>query len=509
MASRSSDLQCVWFKRDLRISDHRPLVEAANAGPVLAIFIIEPAVVEAPDYGEIHGVFQAQALRELDAALKKLGNRLVVRRGEAVEVLEAIRSEIGFQALWSHEETGNEITYRRDREVGIWAKNRGVVWTEISQNGVIRGLCDRDGWAGLWRERMKDAPLDAPIRLRERSGQLVSEEIPNKLSNREEGWVTETDMVGGEIEGRAVLDSFIEGRGKGYRKKMSSPVTAYDHCSRLSPYFSWGCLSIRSAVARVREAMGKSLPRADGNSFLSRCHWHCHFMQKLEAEPEIEHHCFNRACENLRPRNPDPERLEAWCSGQTGYPFLDACMRSLRTRGWINFRMRAMLVSFAAYDLWLDWRSFKDFLARQFIDYEPGIHFSQVQMQSGVTGINTLRIYSPVKQGRDQDPSGGFIRRWVPELSSLSEDQIHEPWLVQSGELKSLDIVLGRHYPRPIVDHQTAVKKARLAFSELRNMDEFWEEAARVNRRHGSRRPTEKRPKRRKKESAQQEFTLQ
>ena len=148
--------------------------------------------------------------------------------------------------------------------------------------------------------------------------------------------------------------------------------------------------------------------------------------------------------------------------------FLDACMRALKTRGWINFRMRAMLVSFAAYHLWLDWRLFKDFLACQFIDYEPGIHLSQIQMQSGVTGINTLRIYNPVKQGEDHDPDGTFIRTWVPELATLEPTDIHRPW--EMPELLQIErgIRIGIDYPYPIVDLKQAVKKARTHFSELR-----------------------------------------
>ena len=119
------------------------------------------------------------------------------------------------------------------------------------------------------------------------------------------------------------------------------------------------------------------------------------------------------------------ENFERWKRGETGFPFVDACMRSLISTGWINFRMRAMLVSFASYNLWIDWRQTSLYLARLFSDYEPGIHYSQVQMQSGTTGINTIRIYNPIKQGLEHDPQGKFIKKWVPELRHMTRANVH------------------------------------------------------------------------------------
>jgi deoxyribodipyrimidine photo-lyase len=303
----------------------------------------------------------------------------------------------------------------------------------------------------------------------------------------------EVDLKGGEREARRVLQQFVNGRGQRYHKEMSSPNTAFESCSRLSPYLAWGCLSMREVVQTVREAAGETMPKVAARAFLSRCHWHCHFMQKLESEPEIEFRAFNRACDDLRPREPDIERLTAWQEGRTGYPFIDACVRALRARGWINFRMRAMLVSFASYHLWLDWRHFKDWLACQFIDYEPGIHISQVQMQSGLTGINTLRIYNPIKQGQDHDPDGRFIRQWVPELKGVAFEDIHEPWKMPELIQLESNCRIGIDYPRPIVDHKEAVREARSAFSALRKRDDYWEASREVMKRHGSRKSRESR----------------
>jgi deoxyribodipyrimidine photo-lyase len=154
-------------------------------------------------------------------------------------------------------------------------------------------------------------------------------------------------------------------------------------------------------------------------------------------------------------------------------------MRALDKSGWINFRMRAMLKSFASYHLWLPWRDSGLHLARQFVDSEPGIHWPQVQMQSGTTGINTVRIYNPVKQGHDQDPTGIFVRAWLPELASVPGGFIHEPWRWPGST--SLP------YPSPIVDNAAAMRASRDAVHAVRRSADHREAAHRIVARHGSR----------------------
>ncbi len=485
-STMSHPLQCVWFKRDLRVQDHAPLVGATLSGPVLPVYIIEPEVIAAPDFDALHWDFIRESLLELRSALADRGVALQVIVGDAVSVFQGLHERHGLTAIWAHEETGNAITYGRDQSVHAWCKKSGVGLKEFPQNGVIRGLKQRDGWARQWEIRMRAPALEAPSEMTPAPG-LRDGPIPTSTALGLAVERRKPDLRGGETSGLELLASFIDGRGQRYHREMSSPVTAYQSCSRMSAYLAWGCVSMRTVVHAVRLAAGVQMPKIAARAFLSRCHWHCHFMQKLESEPAIEFHAFNRACDNLRPEVADTARLAAWKEGRTGYPFIDACMRSLRSRGWINFRMRAMLVSFASYHLWLDWRSFKDWLACQFIDYEPGIHHSQVQMQSGLTGINTLRIYNPVKQGQDHDPGGDFIRQWIPELASVETDFIHEPWKmpeqkqVQSGCRLSID------YPLPIVDHKDAVRHARSCFSALRKRDDYWADAREVMERHGSR----------------------
>ena len=286
---------------------------------------------------------------------------------------------------------------------------------------------------------------------------------------------------------------------------MSSPVTAATSCSRLSPYLAFGCLSMREvyqASQRRRHALREAnqYPGSGGlgatdltadprdrtswlkslTSFNSRLHWHCHFIQKLEDEPEAEFRAFHPAYREWQKDTPDAAaRLLAWQTGQTGYPLVDACMRSLAATGWLTFRMRAMVMSFASYHLWLDWRRPALHLARQFVDYEPGIHYSQCQMQSGITGINTIRIYNPVKQSQDQDKAGHFLRNWVPELAAMPDALVHTPWLKPA---------LAPDYPAPLVDEKLARKQAASQIYAIRRTATHRQAATHVVAKHASRR---------------------
>lgn len=480
-------LQVVWFKRDLRIEDHRPLAHAAARGAVLPLYIAEPGLWAQDDASARQWAFAAESLAELQAALGALGQPLCVVRGEAVAVLRKIHERHGIAALWSHEETGNGWTYARDKAVAAWAREGGVPWHELPQTGVIRRLKTRQGWARGWDRRMAE-PLIAPPAALEPLGSDWPTRIPAAADLGLAPDPCPHRQTGGRAAGRATLASFLERRGRDYRWQMSSPVTAFDASSRLSPHLTWGTLSLRE-VAQASQTRLKGLRgeesaaarswRASMISFTGRQHWHCHFMQKLEDEPRIEFENLHPANNGLRPDVPDAERLAAWVAGRTGFPFVDACLRALDAHGWLNFRMRAMLVSFASYQLWLPWRATGLHLARQFVDYEPGIHWSQVQMQSGTTGINTMRVYNPVKQGHDQDPEGVFVRRWVPELADVPRALIHEPW--------TWDGAASLAYPPPIVDHVKAAAAARDALHGVRKGAGHRVTASRIAEKHGSR----------------------
>ncbi len=483
-------LNIVWFKRDLRITDHEPLVRACAAGPVLPLYIVEPGLWAQPDASARQWAFAAECLGALQHDLAVRGQRLAIMVGEAVAIFRALHQAHGISAIWSHMETGNGWTYDRDRAVGAWAREAGVAWHEFQQFGVIRRLRSRDGWARRWDQMMAKPLIPAPSDIQPlpaSGGPSLPTDIPTAQTIGLRADPCPGRQPGGRSAGLAVLDQFLAVRGRDYRWRMSSPVTAFEASSRLSPYLSWGALSMRE-VAQATAARLRNLPMTDPDaqrwrasliSFAGRQHWHCHFMQKLEDEPRLEFENLHRAYDGLRPAQADQAALAAWCAGTTGFPFIDACMRALDHFGWLNFRMRAMLTSFASYHLWLPWRMSGLHLARQFVDYEPGIHWPQIQMQSGTTGINTMRVYNPVKQGLDHDPTGQFVRRFVPELRGVPDAYIHQPWLWPAAAS------LG--YPPPIIDHEAAARAARAALHAVRVGSDHQAQAAKIADRHGSR----------------------
>lgn len=422
----SKPIDVVWLKRDARLHDHGPLsLVSQSTNPFVVLYLYEPDQLQQQTVHGSHIRFYNEGLKELDNRLsgrKGVGNTMSGAAGNgaqskdlhaitacyanAVETLTALHRIRPIGRLLAHEETGHFASYQRDRRVRRWCKENGVRCTELNQSGVTRRLKDRDDFStkldAFHGSAQYPTPDPAQIRLRLVTGADLNlpnscgildpediSEIPEEHSaDREER------QTGGENEALAILDSFLSRRAQKYQKGISSPNSSWSSCSRLSPYLAWGQISVRRVVQdtkqrqadiKAQRAAGAPLSGDWGRSlgaFLSRMHWRSHFMQKLEDEPLVEKRAMHPAYNHLRKQEDDwkQEYFEAWVMGRTGYPFVDACMRCLIRHGWVNFRMRAMVVSFAAYNLWLDWRRFDAALARLFLDFEPGIHFPQVQM---------------------------------------------------------------------------------------------------------------------------------
>ncbi len=497
----------IWFKRDLRVSDHAAVAAACALAPgerLRGLYIIEPGLWAQPDAAAQHWAFGAECLRELAAQLRALGGELCVRQGDATAVLADLHTTQPFTHLLAHEETGNAYTYARDLAVADWCRQQGVQFQEWPQMGVVRRLRTRDDWHIRWERFMRAAPWPQPDAAPPRTA-AAALALPSPADLGLLDTPPPRRQHGGRTAALAVLDEFLTDRCGQYRGGISSPLSAPSACSRLSPYLAWGVLGTREVVQATRQRLGElqatdepwsQRQQAGLKAFLSRMHWHCHFIQKLEDEPELEWRNLHPGYDGLREGEHNPAHFDALTQGRTGWPMVDACVAMLRDTGWINFRMRAMLVSVAAYPLWLHWRPVGLWLAQQFLDYEPGIHWSQLQMQSGTTGINTTRVYNPIKQARDHDPKGHFVRRWLPHMRRVPTEWLFEPWRMPPEVQAACGLTVGVDIPLPLVNLDDALRTAKTRLHGRRAQPEVRADVQAVVRKHGSRTFRDGRPRR-------------
>lgn len=561
-------MDVVWLKRDVRLHDHGPLAEAIRSylqnndnrrRCVVLLYLFEPDQLREPT---VHGshlrfvweglVDLERQLRHQDEVLSSISSPplddgipgkaptfqyLTVCHNTAVATLQSIHQKHPIRRLLAHEETGHWKSYMRDRAVRRWCRDNHVVFVEYNQTGVTRCLKNRDDYSKHWKACMAKPRHPTPSLESLRTSILQLPDLPGFLGNfkaessNSDQWAAEFTEIpaehrndrcgrqqyGGETKAIATLNSFLQERGSRFSQDISSPNTAWNSCSRLSPYLAWGHISLRYILYMLQqrqEAVKKM--KAQGRNtgtwlkslqaFSSRLHWRSHFVQKLESEPTLELRDLCPAYQHLRRQDGDwvEELYVAWATGTTGFPFVDACMRCLLQHGWMNFRMRAMLVSFACYNLWLDWKRIAPHLARVFLDFEPGIHYPQLQMQAGTTGINAMRVYNVTKQGKDQDLTGKFIRKYVKELQDVPDMYIHEPWRMPKSVQEEAKVTIVRRqeptldqdvspstdvacYPEPIVNEQESARTAKARLSTVRKQEATKTMANDVFVKHGSR----------------------
>ena len=464
-------VQVVWFKRDLRTFDHEALFRACEAGPTVCLYVIEPEYWRLKDTSNRQWLFIRESLIDLSEQLEMLGARLVVHQGSVLDSLKCFKEQFGAITLHSHEETGNLWTFDRDKRVAQWCREHQCAWHEYAQNGVFRPLARRgsrfkEHW-DQWAKKTMFPQPSQPSFVAGMSG-LLQAQWPTEVAA--DPYPCPGRQRGGRKSGLSILGSFLNDRGIAYRGSISSPLSAESGCSRLSAYIAYGCVSLREIAQRVTSAQSQALSiqwRKSLAAYSTRLWWHCYFIQTLENTPSMEDYPLVPEMAFLK-RPFDQEKFDAWRNGQTGWPLVDACMRYLHHHGWINFRMRAMLVSAATYSLSLPWRPVAHWLAQLFVDFEPGIHYPQVQMQSGMAGGTILRVYNPVTQARTLDASGIFVKTWVPELRNVSQMWIFEPWKMTPNLHRQVGWSHEELYRSPQVDFEVVHRQAKAEISELR-----------------------------------------
>jgi deoxyribodipyrimidine photo-lyase len=474
------EVSVVWLKRDLRTQDHAALFYAFKAKlPVIVLYCFEPTLMQYYDWDIRHWRFTYQSIQDLKKKLPLLWSF-----DEVIPALEKINQYFNITNIFSHQESGTLVTYERDLSVGKWCKKQNIFWKEYQSNGVVRALKDNKQWERLWVSTMKRIPFNIDLNLikfADLSPIEVNHELPVDVFHENVSFHT-----GGESIGLKALTDFLDPQHFDFFKQTKTPAQGRYSSSSLSPYISWGNISIRQVYQKALELLKDAPEKKNLLQFISRLRWNCHFRQKFETEQHLEFKNMNRGFDHLR-TSIDKDFIRSWKNGITGLPLIDACMRCVKETGYLNFRMRAMVVSFLTHHLWQPWQEGARYLARQFLDYEPGIHFPQFQMQAGVTGIDSIRIYNPIKQSMEKDHEALFIRRWVPELENLPIHLIHAPWMITAVEESLFNFKLGRDYPLPIINIHESGKMAQEKLLKAQKSEISKAQGLKILKKHSSR----------------------
>ena len=440
----------VWFRRDLRVHDHPPLATALREHDrVLPLFVVDPRLLGGRFASPARAHFLRGSLEELGASLEERGGGLVLRVGKPHTEVARLAGETRADAVYCAADV-SPFARARDEKV---RRALDVELHELPGNFAI----DLDALkpyrvfspyhrAWLAAERRDLEPAPAAIEMpRMPSGRLPT--LPGRLL---ENPVREP----GEDAARQALADWLRNGIDDYSATHDNLST---DSSRLSPYLHFGCLSPREVEAKVAERRG------DGpEEFRRQLAWRDFYGQLLLHHPDAAKRELQERYRSLE-WDDDDELLEAWRSGRTGYPLVDAGMRQLRASGFMHNRARLVVGSFLTKDLHLDWRHGEAHFMRHLLDGDEASNNGNWQWIASV-GADPApyfrRILNPTTQQKRHDPDGDYVRRWVPELRDVPPELLAEPWKMSDEEQRSASCVIGRDYPAPIVDHREERERA-------------------------------------------------
>jgi deoxyribodipyrimidine photo-lyase len=465
-----ADGAVVWHRRGLRVPDQPAVALAAReATTVCPVFVVDPRFYGGDGLAcDARLRFLHECLSDLDRQYRERGTRLVLAHGDPLDVLGRFRD-----AGWALYATADPVARYGRRRDDRAAADLDV--TFVDEDGLRRGVDDpRDGWSDHAEAYLTGEPRSP--------GDLGRHDVDpaTTVAAVETEYGVDPSKTRVPTGGRAAaldrLDAFVDGIAA-YPGSIAAPAAAEEHTSRLSPYLRFGCLSVREAFQRVdREATDDRGREA----FTTRLYWNRHYNQKLEDWPGWTDRAANPVFRGFGRATRDDDLIAAWKRGETGFPMVDAAMRCLRETGWLNFRTRAMSASFFGYVLRQPWRVGADWFYHHLVDADPAINYTQWQQQTGVTGVNTTRIYNPRKQVRDHDPDGEFVHEWVPELRPVPPEHLDRPEKMPLALQDDLGVSVGDDpaddYPFPVVDYDARREAAAEEFAAL---EERAREAAR------------------------------
>lgn len=458
-----------WFRRDLRVSDNTSLFRAARDGDrVLPLFLLDDHYAADPNVGPARLRFLRESLEDLERSLADLGSRLVVRAGPAARALPALVAEVGASAVYANFEIG-PYPERRDREAGEALEAVGaklvlfpdalLVEPDAIGTGAGAPYTVFSPFFRKWQAAEKAPPLSGPAGREAPAVEGVS--LGRVAAWRDLAPDAESPR-GGEREAARLLARFTAGPLETYETDRDFP--AREGTSRLSPHLHFGTVSPRTVLAAASAA-----PARAARKFLGELAWREFFHHLLFHFPAVAEDSFRPEFREF-PWSTDEGAFAAWRAGRTGYPFVDAGMRQLSRTHWMHNRARMTVASFLTKDLHLDWRLGEKWFEHELADADAANNNGGWQWAAG-TGADAapyFRILNPVLQSKRFDPDGVYIRRFVPELSRVPREAIHEPWTMTPLEERTAGCRIGVDYPVPIVDHSREREAALRLFEKVR-----------------------------------------